>query len=183
MKKITYTKGWSWITTFFILSLGLFIQADTFAQCVLTPGFPDPPASCTGPSTLIFTEDFNSSSFGVFTEDPAPGGTNDLTVSTNSDTPSTETGPECTAAGIVSTDEEFIFLESSNAQTGEVHCMSTTIDLTGESAPLELSFWYYMHGSSIGELTVNVDGNQEFIAGPGQIQTGQTDPWIKGVLR
>ena len=126
MKKITFMKGRSLITTLFILSLGLFFQAETFAQCVPTVGFPDAPASCAGPSTLIFTEDFNSGSgsFGVFTEDAAPGGFNDLTVSTNSDTPSSGTGPECTAVGIISTDEEFIFLESSSAQTGEVHCLS-----------------------------------------------------------
>ncbi len=186
MKKVTFSNWKMLMTSLLFACFGLFMQTGAFAQCTPTAGFPDPPGSLVCPGVLtpsvVFAEDFNAGggSFGVFTEDPAPGGTNDLTVSTLSDTPSSITGPECPAVGAASTNEEFIFLESSSALTGEVHCMSTVIDLTAESAPLELSFWYYMFGSNIGELTVNVNGGNVFTAGPGQIQTGQFDPWLQG---
>ncbi|MEM9921328.1 MAG: hypothetical protein AAF990_24720, partial [Bacteroidota bacterium] len=71
-------------------------------QCTPTPGFPDAPASLTCgagfTATAVFTETFDNG-FGVFVEDDVVGGPNpnDLTVSTDGDTPSGGTGPETTA--------------------------------------------------------------------------------------
>ena len=135
----------------------------------------------------VFTENFDSG-FGVFSEEPQPVGANDLTVSTNGDTPSSGTGPETTASCSGNTNEgEFIFLEGSFTSPGEVHCMSTTLDLNALSAPLTLSFWYHMFGDNIGELAVNVDGTNEFSV-TGQQQTANSKqrmaspgcrvPWI-----
>ena len=128
-----------------MLFLGLWTQQGLNAQtctapngCTPTPGFPEAPAalSCgTGFNTAaIFTETFDTG-FGVFTEDAAPGGTNDLTLSTAGDTPSAGTGPETTPgcnAGV--NDGEFIFLEGSFTLAGEVHCMTANIPIPAVSA-------------------------------------------------
>ena len=181
MQNNTLGRSRSFLTTLLFFGLCLFWQTDLLAQnpgCAPTPGFPDPPASLTcGGETpqAIFAETFDTG-FGVFTEDPAPGGSNDLTLSTNGDTPSSSTGSECNPQGV--SGPEYIFLEGSSTLAGETHCMSTTIDLTGETTQLALSFWYYQFGGWIGDLTVNVNGTQEFISS-GQQQGDQELPWLQ----
>jgi|GEM_PF-814081 len=183
MKKVTFSNWRMLITSLLFASFGLFMQTEATGQnpgCSPTVGFPDPPAglACPGVMTpaVIWEETFDSG-FGVFTEDPVPVGANDLTISTNGDTPSSGTGSECNPEGM--SGPEYVFLEGSFTLAGETHCMSTTVDLTAEAAPLYLSFWYYMFGDNIGDLIINVNGTQEFIA-TGQMQTSQTDPWLQG---
>ncbi|QNJ98286.1 HYR domain-containing protein [Constantimarinum furrinae] len=187
MKKITLTNHRLSLACMLFLGLTLFWQGELFAQCTPTAGFPDPPGaiSCNfpgGQADALFTETFDGG-FGVFTEDSPPGpgtsGSNDLTVSTGGDTPSGGTGAECNPEGTAG--PEYIFLEGSFTLAGETHCMSTTVDLTAESAPLQASFWYYMFGDNIGDLIINVNGTQEFIVS-GQQQTGQFDPWLQGTF-
>ena len=148
-----------------------------------TPDFPEGSACPNGSDVpvVVFTEDFDGG-FGVFSEDPAPGGDNELRESTAGDTPSGGTGPETTASCVGTTNEgEFIFLEGTDAMGGEVHCMSTTVDLTALSPPLTLSFWYHMFGLNIGELTVNVDSNEEFSV-TGQQHTANGQAWLQGLV-
>jgi hypothetical protein len=155
-------------------------------ECIPTPDFPEGSLFCGGAGfvrEVYFFEDFDNG-FGVFTEDaPINAGTsvnNDLTVSTNGETPSFGTGPELTAGCNGNfNDGEFIFLEGSFTRPNEIHCMSTDIDLTNASAPLTLSFWYHMFGSNIGTLEVFVNNNSEFILS-GQQQTENGQPWEQG---
>lgn len=154
-------------------------------QCQPTPTFPTGSVVCPAGQfpRAVLTETFDSG-FGIFTEDPAPGGTNDLTPSTDGDTPSTGTGPETTAACDGSANlGEFIFLEGSFSLAGEEHCMSTTVDLGALSPPIGLSFWHYMFGDNIGVLSVDVTGSgvtQFTVNGQQQTENGQA--WQQGFL-
>ncbi|MEO1413459.1 MAG: hypothetical protein AAFW73_26510, partial [Bacteroidota bacterium] len=162
-------------------------------QCIVTPGFPEAPASvtCTGTTaTAIFTETFDGG-FGIFTEDSPPGpgttGTNDLTVSTAGDTPSGGTGPETTpGCNGTSNDGEFIFLEGSSTLANETHCMTATISLPATTAsvstPYALSFWYHMFGDNIGTLSVDVNSGAELFTIMGQQQTENCQPWQQGSI-
>jgi hypothetical protein len=185
MKKITLMKQRLLMTIMLFAGVLFMQQGDLYAQtgCTATPGFPDPPAGveCNFPGgqvNAIFTETFDTG-FGQFTEDPVPVGSNDLTLSTGGDTPSGGTGSECSVDGM--SGNEYIFLEGSFTQSGETHCMSTTVDLTAESAPLNSSFWYYMFGDNIGTMDIFVNGNLEFSVS-GQMQTSQFDPWLQGTF-
>ena len=157
-------------------------------QCTATTGFPDAPAgfSCGAPFSpvAIFTEDFDNG-FGIFTEDVGPNSPNNLTVSTNGDTPSGGTGPETTAGcNGNANDGEFIFLETS-FDAGETHCMSASIPLPAVSptvsTPYSLSFWYYMFGDNIGTLEIFINGGSVFSVS-GQQQTANCQDWLQGAI-
>ena len=167
----------------------VMIQAQTCTapnQCMATPGFPEAPAShtCSGGDApvAVFTETFDAG-FGVFTEDPAPGGFNDLTVSTLGDTPSFGTGPETTpGCDGGANDGEFIFLEGSSTQAGEVHCMTASIPIptiAQASAPYTMSFWYHMFGDNIGTLEVFLNGASAWSLSDQQ-QTANCQAWEQG---
>ena len=154
-------------------------------QCQPTPTFPTGSVTCPAGQVprVVFSETFDTG-FGAFTEDPVPVGANDLTLSTAGDTPSFGTGPETTAACNGSSNVgEFIFLEGSFTLSGEVHCMSTQVDLTTLAPPLGLSFWFYMFGDNIGTLSVDASGLglSQFTLG-GQQQTENGQAWQQGFL-
>jgi len=160
------------------------------SQCMATPGFGEAPASHNCPQDFtadeIFLEDFNASGFGVFSELPAPGGTNDLTKSTNGDTPSFGTGPETTAGcNGGANDGEFVFQEGSFSLSNEKHCMEASIDIpaTSEvlSLPFTMSFWYHMFGDNIGSMDIDINGNTEFTVS-GQQQTANCQNWLQGAI-
>jgi len=81
----------------------------------------------------------------------------DIEWRANSVTPTIGTGPNAANSGT-----KFFFLESSGGNTGQEANLSTpTIDVSTLTNP-SLEFWYYMYGSDIGDLKVELstdDGN------------------------
>ena len=102
-------------------------------------------------------------------------------------TVSSGTGPTVdhtlgTAAG------NYVYTESSspNFPSMEAQLTTPTIDISSLASP-GLSFWYHMHGATMGELHVDVYHNGAWVldAMPaliGQQQAVQTDPWLQAIV-
>lgn len=95
-------------------------------------------------------------------------------------TGSTGTGP---AADHTTGTGTFSFLETSGGSLGNTDTLISNEIITGAGdSLLEFSFWYHMHGSSMGDLQAWIFGRAN---GPtlmttisGQQQVNQTDPWL-----
>ena len=98
-------------------------------------------------------------------------------ISGNGTTPSSYTGPNGANSG-----SKFAYTESDSGGPGDIaELYSPTIDLNGLTSP-ELSFYYYMYGSSIGTLHVDIyDGvwNNDIVSIVGEQQTSGNDAWIE----
>jgi MAM domain-containing protein meprin/A5/mu/flagellar hook capping protein FlgD/HYDIN/CFA65/VesB family protein/BACON domain-containing protein len=100
-------------------------------------------------------------------------------------TVSSATGPTVdhtlgTAAG------NYMFTETSGFLNMVCNLTSPTLDISTLSSP-GLSFWYHMHGATMGELHVDVYHNGAWVldAMPaliGQQQAVQTDPWLQAIV-
>ncbi|NBC57034.1 MAG: T9SS type A sorting domain-containing protein [Bacteroidetes bacterium] len=96
----------------------------------------------------------------------------------NSDTPSTGTGPNQAFSG-----NNFVFTEASSGSVGdEALLLSPQIDVSSLAAPA-LSFYYHMFGINMGTIHVDVDAGSGFdldvFTLSGQQQANQGDPWIQ----
>jgi|GEM_PF-1872243 len=102
--------------------------------------------------------------------------------SIGSSTGSSGTGP--TVDHTIGAGGKFAFLETSGsypALTPDTLIGPAIITGNGDSL-LELSFWYHMHGSTMGDLQIWITGalNGPMMIGTisGQQQVNQTDPWL-----
>jgi len=92
------------------------------------------------------------------------------------------TGDHTTGSG------NYMYTESSspNYPTMEAQLTTPTIDISTLASP-GLSFWYHMHGATMGELHVDVYHNgmwnlDVMTALVGQQQAVQTDPWMQEIV-
>lgn len=97
-------------------------------------------------------------------------------------TPSSATGPNVDNTSGTSTGTYF-FLETSSGSTGDTNVLySPAIDITTLTTPM-LSFYYHMHGATMGQLTVVAEdaiGTRTPLDSlVGQQQTAQSDPWAE----
>lgn len=95
-------------------------------------------------------------------------------------TPSSGTGPSSARSG-----SKYFYTEASSGSGGDTAILtSPIIDVTNLSIPA-LSFYYHMHGISIGTLHVEVfDGStwNNVLSIVGQQQPNQSDSWVKRVI-
>ncbi len=135
---------------------------------------------------IPYLQDFEGFANGAPT---AEGWTNVRTgnpqwLADNGGTPSSATGPTVdhtvgTAAG------RYIFLETSSSTAGVADTLVSSVINTGANDTiLELSYWYHMHGATMGTLEAWVI--DEATGTPtllntitGQQQAGQTDAWLE----
>lgn len=94
-------------------------------------------------------------------------------------TPSAGTGP---AADHTSGTGNYIYLEASNGCTAqEAVLISPCIDLTGATVP-QLSFWYHMNGTNVGELHVDVFDGSQWINDAFAVSGSQGNSWLQGFV-
>jgi hypothetical protein len=102
-------------------------------------------------------------------------------------TVSSATGPEVDHT-LGTADGNYMFTESSspNSPNMVAHLTTPFVDMSTVTAP-GLSFWYHMHGATMGELHVDVFSGGVWnldVMAPiiGQQQLNQTDPWLQALV-
>ena len=136
-------------------------------------------------STFPYMESFELATLPAFPNGwtmQANGGLNWL-MNTGG-TPSGATGPTVdhtfgTASG------KYVFLETSGPITGTRSFLtSPCLNISSVSGP-KLSYWYHMHGASMGSLTLEVLVGANWIAVDslvGQQHVVQSDPWLRRIV-
>ncbi|WP_274476464.1 fibronectin type III domain-containing protein [Mangrovimonas aestuarii] len=102
----------------------------------------------------------------------------DWNVDGSSSTPTFFTGPSAAFSG-----NNFFYVEASNGSQGDVaELLTPFIDLSGLTNP-ELTFYYHMYGSSMGDLYIDIYDGSNWIVGVdqllGQQHTSTQEPWGK----
>jgi hypothetical protein len=99
-------------------------------------------------------------------------------------TTSTATGP--VADHTVGTGGKFLYLETSGGGAGDADTLLSPFMLVPASAgPLTMSFWYHMHGATMGQMEVYLDSSGTLLPLDtivGQQQPGQPDAWLGDTL-
>ncbi len=93
-------------------------------------------------------------------------------------TPSTSTGPDVDHTTGNATGN-YIYLEASTCYNREADLLSPCIDLSGVSTP-RLAFWYHMYGTDMGELHLDVIGENQVYTDYIPPHVGpRTNTWFK----
>lgn len=139
------------------------------------------PSSATDLSFIQFFEDFDSCPNTQiptnWTRDPDTGTSNPYWGCRSAPTTSSNTGPSTDKSGSGS----YIYLETSGSGTGLIRNLVTPLITFG----LQLSFWYHMHGATMGDLHVDIstDGSnwtQDITpALIGEQHSDETEPWLE----
>lgn len=94
-------------------------------------------------------------------------------------TPSTGTGP---ASDHTTGNDNYIYLEASGGCTGqEAVLISPCIDLTTATVP-QMSFWYHMNGTNVGELHVDVFDGSQWVEDVIALIGSQGNNWNQGFV-
>ena len=156
--------------------------ADTFYVDYVA--FENPPVISM--SDIPYLQDFEGFANGAPT---AEGWTNVRTgnpqwLADNGGTPSSATGPTVDHT-VGTTAGRYIFLETSSSTAGVGDTLVSSIINTGvNDTILELSYWYHMHGATMGTLeawVIDVATGTPALLNTitGQQQAGQTDAWLQ----
>ena len=98
------------------------------------------------------------------------------------DTPSSSTGPSGAHTG-----NQYAYAEASGAAPGdEAELISPTFDFSSLANGVEMSFFYYMYGSDMGELHVDTYNGTTWTNDvwtiSGEQQTSDADPWLQAFV-
>jgi len=150
------------------------------------------PTSFNTANGIPFLEDFESFPAGI-TGNPWPNGWTSTTTSNpkwesedannGNNENSTGTGPlwDHTYFG-GPTNGMYVYMETSGGAGGIAEYISAPIFIDSNLSVVELSYWYFMVGATMGTMEVYADSNgtRNLLATyTGQQQTAQTDPWLQ----
>ena len=140
---------------------------------------PIPPFSCSGTSSFVFTENFESDPPASWTGTGFSGANGNWDI-TNANANSGSTGPTNAYDNGSGMHLEY---EASGNSTATASAISPAIDLTSSVDGAELSFFMHAYGAAMGTLNVGVSNSP---TGPfttvftqvGQLQTAAGDAWV-----
>jgi hypothetical protein len=90
-------------------------------------------------------------------------------------TPTSGTGP--TADRTTGTGN-YVYLESTSCTNRKAVLKTPCIDITGNTSPLELSFWYHMRGNTTGTLQVDINDGEKWINNIFSLSGNQSSNWL-----